>query len=100
MSDEEIWEGDGYPEPSVIVIDEQTDLTAAVQLGAEASVGISSKIRRSAIGFKVFKGELDFLEWQKEEPREIFEITPMMCSGANNDIHVRIAVTYNMGVID
>lgn len=56
-------------------------------------------IRRAGIGIKIFLGEADFLEWQKEEPREIFEITPLMTVDAFGAPIIRMAVTYNLGVI-
>lgn len=87
----------GYPEPTVITIDEKTDLS---KMHEKAQLmGEPTKIRRAAIGIKMFMSELEFLEWQKQEPREIFEITPsaLLYLEAIKQI---IFVTYAAGIIE
>lgn len=91
----------GYPEPTVITVDENTDFTKMHERVIEAS---SNKVRRVMIGIKVFSGEMcedDFQKWQKEEPREIFEITPtaVLRDGHITPIPV-VFVTYSAGVIE
>jgi len=79
-----------YPEPTVITIDENTDIT---QIGASLS---KQKIRRQLVGMEVFCSTDEFINWQMEEPREIYEITPQAVHGN----YIKIFVTYNAGVID
>jgi hypothetical protein len=32
------------------------------------------------LGFKIFHTELDFIDWQKETPREVFQVSPLVFS--------------------
>lgn len=90
----------GYPEPTVITIDENTDMSKMHESAIILDEN-SPKIRRVLIGMKIFGGELDFQEWQKQEPREIFEITPtaVLRDGHSSPIPV-IFVTYAAGFIE
>src|ERR1035437_8854999 len=63
----------GYPEPTVITIDENTDLSKIADMAQDFG---APKVRRVAIGIKMFLNEEDFMAWQQAEPRELFEITP------------------------
>ena len=91
----------GYPEPTVITIDENTDMSKIHELATDVTDPIQKKIRRSAVGIVTFKNQEEFLEWQQEEPREIFEITPTV-NGLTSEGENRIVifVTYNLGVIE
>ena len=90
----------GYPEPTVITVDENTDFSK-IHEQAQPLDGNSSKVRRVAVGIKMFTAESGFLAWQQEEPREIFEITPTTCSnGRGNGVDMVIFVTYNAGIIE
>jgi len=72
---------------------------AAPTLEAPA-VKIGSGIRRQLVGVMIFTSEKEFIDWQLKEPREIFEITPTIAHSSANEVHVRIFVTYNAGIID
>ena len=89
-----LFEGSEYPEPTVIMIDEDTDMS---QMHAKAD--IVGQPTRHLIGLKTFHCEEDFLKWQKEAPREIFEITPKVVA-VGERFSTRIFVTYNAGVTD
>jgi len=86
----------GYPEPTVIVVDENTDFA---KIHEQAIPSDSPKIRRSLVGMKVFRTTEEFETWQREEPREIFEVTPKAIYNETN-IAYRIFVTYNAGIIE
>lgn len=85
----------GYPEPTVITIDENTDLSKIADMAQDFG---APKVRRVAIGIKMFLNEGDFLAWQKEEPREVFEITPTAVTDGR--IKMVIFVTYANGIIE
>lgn len=91
----------GYPEPTVITVDENTDFS---KIHEKALPAEAPKIRRSLIGMKVFHTTGDFEHWQRQEPREIFEVTPKICAprtnGSSDAILTRIFVTYNAGIIE
>lgn len=108
----ETWEESqtGYPEPTVITVDENTDFSKIHKMALPVD---SPKIRRSLVGMMIFKTPEEFENWQREEPREIFEVTP---KAIQNDINTledlieqaqnenmivyRIFVTYNAGIIE
>ena len=57
--------------------------------------------RRILIALKRFLTEDDFMEWQREEPREIYEVSPKaMIDPRSGSIRSVIFVTYNGGVIE
>jgi len=89
----------GYPEPTVITVDENTDFSK-IHKQAQLLEGVKQKIRRQAVGIKMFTGESGFLAWQHEEPREIFEITPTSVQNGSNGVKIVIFVTYNAGIIE
>jgi hypothetical protein len=93
------WEASetGYPEPTVITVDENTDFS---KIHEEALPAEPPKIRRSLIGMLVFHCPEDFETWQRDAPREIFEVTPKAIHQTGNSIAYRIFVTYNAGVIE
>lgn len=56
--------------------------------------------RRLLIAIKRFLTEDDFMDWQREEPREIYEVTPKaVIDPRSGSIRSVIFVTYNGGVI-
>ena len=56
--------------------------------------------RRLLIAIKRFLTEDDFMDWQKEDPREIYEVTPKaVIDPRSGSIRSVIFVTYNGGVI-
>lgn len=85
----------GYPEPTVITIDENTDLSKIADMAQDFG---APKVRRVAIGIKMFLNEEDFLAWQQAEPREVFEITPTAVTDGR--IKMVIFVTYANGIIE
>jgi hypothetical protein len=90
----------GYPEPTVITVDENTDFSKIHEKAVPLD-GSSKKVRRVMIGIKMFNGELDFQTWQKEEPREIFEITPTIVHREGNLSPIPVIfVTYAAGIIE
>ena len=89
----------GYPEPTVITVDENTDFSK-IHEQAQSLDSVKPKIRRQAVGIKMFTAESGFLAWQHEEPREIFEITPTACASPCNGVNIVIFVTYNAGIIE
>ena len=99
MEDQREWreEETGYPEPTVIVVDENTNFDKIHEMALPASL---PKIRRSLVGMKVFRTTDEFENWQKEEPREIFEITPTTIKQDQGGVIYRIFVTYNAGIIE
>jgi len=83
-----------YPEPTVITIDENTDMSRIHE-----TASVVGQPTRHLIGIKTFRREEEFITWQKEAPREIFEITPKVVAiGSLTTTH--IFVTYNAGVTD
>lgn len=86
----------GYPEPTVITVDENTDFSKIHEFALPAD---STKIRRSLVGMKVFLCPEDFEAWQRQAPREIFEVTPKTCV-IDDTVRIRIFVTYNAGIIE
>lgn len=87
----------GYPEPTVITVDENTDFS---KIHEQALPAESPKVRRSLVGMMVFHTPEDFEAWQRQAPREIFEVTPKFCVTDRLDKFVRIFVTYNAGIIE
>ncbi len=87
----------GYPEPTVITIDENTDFNKI----HEKILPVTSpkKIRRHLVGMEVFRTEKEFENWQREEPREILEVTPKALLKEGYIVY-RIFVTYNAGIIE
>jgi hypothetical protein len=87
-----------YPEPTVLVIDENTDLNNVSKMLEKP------KVRRELLGMKIFHCPEDFEAWQREEPRQIFEVIPKACavqsSSSYQSIQVRIFVTFNAGIIE
>ena len=79
--------------PTVLTIDETTDLNKVSQMLEKP------KVRRNLIAMKVFHTTDEFVNWQCEEPREIFEVTPKAMA-IGERISYRIFVTYNGGVIE
>ena len=60
-------------------------------------------VRRALVGMKVFDTAEQFEQWQRDAPREIYEVTPKAVIVPNNGwpstvTHV-IFVTYNAGII-
>jgi hypothetical protein len=90
---ERLFEDSQYPEPTVIIVDDDTDFS---RMHEKVIVG---QPKRSLIGLRTFACEEDFIKWQKEAPREIFEITPKALA-IGERISTRIFVTYNAGVTD
>lgn len=85
-----------YPEPTQIVIGEETDMNKIGELAFFADQKqIKQSLKRNLIGIKEFSSESAFMAWQHEEPREIFEITPLVVNSSLS----RIFVTYNAGII-
>jgi hypothetical protein len=85
-----------YPEPTQIVIGEDTDMSKIGNLAFFADQKqINQSVKRNLIGIKEFNSESAFMAWQHEEPREIFEITPLVVNASVS----RIFVTYNAGII-
>lgn len=78
--------------PTVLTIDETTDLNEVSKMLEQP------KLRRNLIAMKVFNSTDEFVNWQAEEPREIFEITPQAIA-IGERISYRIFVTYNGGII-
>ena len=77
------------PPPDQITIGESTFIPATFK-----------PCSRHAIGIKIFRDEAEFIEWQAQEPREIFEITPTITSSNDlRQVHVRIFVTYKAGIL-
>ena len=76
---------DTYVPPTQIVIDENTDMS---------KVGEKFGVRRGLIGIKVFDYPTEFEAWQREEPREIYEITPVY-----GGVSIKFVVTYAAGTI-
>jgi hypothetical protein len=86
-----------YPEPTQIMIDEHTDMANVSSLAFfPEQKQIKQGVRRNLIGLKEFASESEFMNWQCEEPREIFEITPLAVNASVS----KIFVTYNAGVIE
>jgi hypothetical protein len=82
-----------YNPPTVLTIDETTDLNKVSQMLEKP------KVRRSLVAMKIFKSTDEFVNWQSEEPREIFEITPQAIA-IGERISYTIFVTYNGGMIE
>jgi len=99
MNNQDEWSiaDNGYPEPTVITVDENTDFSK-IHEQAQPLNGNSPKVRRSLIGMKIFKTPKEFEDWQCEEPREIFEVTPKSIGFDLRDN--KIFVTYNAGIIE
>lgn len=89
-----------YPEPTQIIIDDQTDFSKMYDQARPLEEPSSKRgVRRVAVGIKHFTGEAEFIAWQKEAPREIFEITPTSIT-VNGEILNVIHVTYSWGIIE
>jgi hypothetical protein len=86
-----------YPEPTQIVIGDGVDPEQAISESTNKILGVQ-RIKRNLIGLKIFENEAEFISWQKQEPREIFEITPKIAV-VGNFIYTRIFVSYNAGII-
>lgn len=85
-----------FPEPTQIVIDENTDMS---KIHEKAEVLGGAKLSRGLVALEIFKTPYDFMNWQREAPREIYEIIPTMCVGTDNEPEYAIFVTHNGGII-
>lgn len=79
-----------YPPPTQIIIDEHTDMTKMHE-----KVGIA----RTLIAMMIFDTPKEFMDWQREAPREIYEITTKLGIGSMSNPIIKIIVTYNGGII-
>jgi len=79
--------------PTMLTINGDTDLTKVHEHLQKP------KIKRALVAMEIFQSPFDFENWQRQEPREIFEVTPKAIA-IGERVHHRIFVTYNGGVIE
>ena len=77
-----------YPDPTEILSKSIVEATKKIDKK-------NSQPTRTLVGYLTFESTVAFEQWQKDTPREIFEITPLI--GQRNEIIV--VVTYNKGII-
>jgi hypothetical protein len=93
---------DAYPAPTQIVIDENTDMSqiSSIAFNPDQVTQSTISLRRNMIGMMRFTCVEEFEGWQREAPREIFEITPKAVYDPRTfTIKTIIFVTYNAGII-